>query len=83
MSAHVPRALRTHALTIGATLLSIGSVRIAAMETDRSLVDLTLAENERLWAAEAARRYQELKAGTAKSVPSAEVFAKLEARMRR
>lgn len=48
-----------------------------------SLDDLTLAEPERLWAAEAARRYQELKSGTAKGVAAEEVFAELEARMGR
>lgn len=32
------------------------------------------------WVAEAERRYSELKAGRARSLPSEEVFAKLEAR---
>jgi hypothetical protein len=40
-------------------------------------------EIEQLWAAEAARRYEQLKAGTATSSPSEEVFARLDARPRR
>ena len=35
------------------------------------------------WLAEAERRYQELKAGRARTIPSAEVFAKLESRGKR
>ena len=45
-----------------------------------SLDELTPEENERLWVQEAARRYKQLKAGTASSFPSDEVFARLEAR---
>jgi hypothetical protein len=48
-----------------------------------SLDELTPEENERLWLEEAARRYKQLKAGTASSTPSDEVFARLEARNRR
>jgi putative addiction module component (TIGR02574 family) len=48
-----------------------------------SLEELTPAENERLWMEEAARRYEQLKAGRASSTPSDEVFARLEARSRR
>ena len=44
---------------------------------------ITPAENERLWAEEGARRYRQLKDGTAKGIPAEEVFSKLEARMRR
>lgn len=35
------------------------------------------------WVAEAERRYQDLKAGRARSVPSEEVFAKLQNRRKR
>ena len=48
-----------------------------------SLDDLGPAEYERLWVEEAARRYKQLKAGTAASIPSEEVFARLDARPRR
>lgn len=48
-----------------------------------SLDDLAPGEIEQLWVAEAARRYEQLKAGTAVSSPSAEVFARLDARRRR
>ncbi len=37
-------------------------------------------EYERMWVEEAARRYQQLKAGTARSIASEEVFARLDAR---
>lgn len=47
-----------------------------------SLDELAPADYERLWVGEASRRYQQLKAGTAKSIPSAEVFAQLDARSR-
>ena len=48
-----------------------------------SLDDLTPEEHERMWVDEANRRYRQLKAGTAKSFSSDEVFAKLDARPRR
>jgi hypothetical protein len=35
---------------------------------------------EGLWVEEASRRYQQLKAGTARSIASEEVFARLDAR---
>jgi putative addiction module component (TIGR02574 family) len=35
------------------------------------------------WVVEAERRYEELKAGRARSIPSEEVFAKLESRSRK
>lgn len=47
-----------------------------------SLDELTPKENERLWLEEAARRYAQLKAGVATSVPSEEVFARLDNRRR-
>ncbi|MBV8543969.1 MAG: addiction module protein [Acidobacteria bacterium] len=37
---------------------------------------------ERLWVEEAARRYWQLRDGTANAIPSDEVFARLEARQR-
>jgi len=40
-----------------------------------SLDELTPAQNERVWAEEAAHRYEQLKAGTARAIPSEEVFA--------
>lgn len=48
-----------------------------------SLDELTPEEYERLWIEEAARRYQQLKAGTAGSIASEELFARLDARPRR
>ena len=48
-----------------------------------SLDDLTPEEYERLWIEEAARRHQQLKAGTATSIASEDVFARLDARSRR
>ncbi len=47
-----------------------------------SLDDLAPEEDERMWVEEAARRYQQLKDGTARSVASDDVFARLEARPR-
>lgn len=48
-----------------------------------SLDELTAEEYERLWIDEAARRYQQLKAGTARSIAAEDLFARLEARTRR
>jgi Putative addiction module component len=48
-----------------------------------SLDELAPEEYERLWVEEAARRYQQLKTGTARSIPSKDVFARLDARPRR
>jgi DNA-binding SARP family transcriptional activator len=48
-----------------------------------SLDELAPEENERLWVEEGARRYQQLRAGTAKSIESEELFARLDARPRR
>jgi len=48
-----------------------------------SLDDLTPEEHERLWVEEAARRYQQLKSGAARSIASEELFARLEARLRK
>jgi DNA-binding SARP family transcriptional activator len=48
-----------------------------------SLDELTPEENERLWVEEAARRYKQLKSGTATSISSEDVFARLDARSRK
>jgi hypothetical protein len=48
-----------------------------------SLDELAPEECESLWVEEASRRYQQLKAGTARSIQSEEVFARLDARTRR
>ena len=47
-----------------------------------SLAQPSPDEVEQRWVAEAARRYRELKAGRARSVPSEEVFQRLESRRR-
>lgn len=47
-----------------------------------SFDEFSSEEYERLWIEEAARRHQQLKAGTATSTPSEEVFARLDARQR-
>jgi putative addiction module component (TIGR02574 family) len=52
----------------------------------RLLVSLDEPSTEELgqgWVAEAERRYQEIKAGTARTTPSEEVFAALAARHQR
>ncbi len=48
-----------------------------------SLDDLTPDEYQRMWIEEAGRRYRQLQAGTAASISSEEVFARLDARPRR
>jgi putative addiction module component (TIGR02574 family) len=63
--------------------MSVESRAALAKRLLDSLDELTPQENERLWAQEAARRYQQLKAGTATSVASEDVFARLDARNRR
>ena len=63
--------------------MSVESRAALAKRLLDSLEELSPAENERLWIEEAARRYRQLKAGTAKSTPSKEVFARLEARPRK
>ena len=45
-----------------------------------SLEDLSPDEHEHLWVEEAARRYEELRTGTARSFPAEEVFADLARR---
>ena len=62
--------------------LSVESRAALAKRLLDSLDGLTPDENERLWVEEAARRYRQLKDGTATSTPSDEVFARLDARPR-
>ena len=47
-----------------------------------SLEEISAEEHERLWVAEAARRYEELKSGSARAIPTEEVFARLTRRNR-
>ena len=63
--------------------MSVESRAALAKRLLDSLDELTPEENERLWIEEAARRYRQLKAGTATSIPSEEVFARIDARPRR
>ncbi|HEY0157460.1 MAG TPA: addiction module protein [Thermoanaerobaculia bacterium] len=63
--------------------MSVESRAALAKRLLDSLDELTPEENERLWVEEAARRYRQLKDGTATSVPSEEVFARLDVRPRR
>jgi len=62
--------------------MSVGSRAALAKRLLDSLEELTPDEVERLWVGEAARRYRQLRDGTAKSIPSDEVFARIEARQR-
>jgi hypothetical protein len=53
------------------------------MERDLASVhDPAPDEYERMWVEEASRRYQQMKAGTARSIPSRDVFTRLDARPR-
>jgi len=70
-------------LAFEALQMSVDSRAALAKRLLDSLDDLTPEEYERLWVAEAARRYQQLKAGTAGSIASEDVFAKLDARSRK
>ncbi len=45
-----------------------------------SLDDISEEENNKLWAEEAERRYDEYKAGKIKAIPAEEVFARLKSR---
>ena len=62
--------------------LSVESRAALAKRLLDSLDDLAPEEYERMWVEEASRRYQQLKSGTATSVASEEVFARLDARHR-
>lgn len=70
-------------ITSAALEMSVESRAALAKRLIDSLDELEPVEYERLWVEEAARRYQQLKAGTARSIPSEEVFAKLAARPRK
>jgi putative addiction module component (TIGR02574 family) len=63
--------------------LSVESRAALAKRLLDSLDELAPDEYERMWVEEAARRDQQLKAGTANSIASEEVFARLDARQRR
>lgn len=63
--------------------MSVESRAALAKRLLDSLDELTPEEYERLWVEEAARRYEHLKAGTARSFLSEEVFAEMDARPRR
>lgn len=70
-------------IALEALQMSVESRAALAKRLLESLDELDPEENERLWVQEAARRYQQLKAGTARSVASEDVFARLDARSRR
>ena len=63
--------------------LTVESRAALAKRLLESLDGISPEENELLWEQEAARRYQQLRARTARSIPSEEVFSKLKARRRR
>jgi len=69
---------------IAAEAMELGSEARAALAKRLldSLEDISPEEHERLWVEEAARRYEELKNGSARAIPSEEVFAKLARRNR-
>ncbi|HEV7427420.1 MAG TPA: addiction module protein [Thermoanaerobaculia bacterium] len=62
--------------------LNIESRAALAKRLLDSLEELSPDEIGRLWVDEAARRYRQLRDGTATSIPSDEVFARLDARPR-
>jgi hypothetical protein len=62
--------------------LNIESRAALAKRLLDSLEELSPDEVERLWVDEAARRYRQLREGTATSIASDEVFARLDARAR-
>ena len=63
--------------------LSVESRAALAKRLLESLDDVTPEEHERLWVEEAAARYEELRSGTARAIPSDVVFQRLDARSRR
>jgi len=63
--------------------MSVESRAALAKRLLDSLEDPAPDDYERMWVEEAARRYQQLKAGTATSSASEDVFARLDARPRR
>ncbi len=70
-------------ITSEALQMSIEARAALAKKLLDGLEHLTPVENERLWIEEAARRFQQLRNGTARSVPSEELFARLDARNRK
>ena len=70
-------------LATEALQMSVESRAALAKRLLDSLDELTSEEYERMWLEEAARRYQQLKAGTATSIASEDLFARLDARHRR
>jgi putative addiction module component (TIGR02574 family) len=70
-------------IALEALAMSIEARAALAKRLLDSLDDLTPDESERMWVGEAARRYEQLKRGTAKSISSEEVFARLDARPHR
>jgi len=70
-------------ITAEALQMSLEARAALAKSLLDSLEHLTPEENERLWVEEAARRYEQLRSGKARSVSSEELFARLEARDRK
>ena len=70
-------------ITSEALQMSVEARAALAKRLLDSLEQLTPEEHERLWVEEAARRYQQIKNGTARSVASEELFARLDARERK
>jgi putative addiction module component (TIGR02574 family) len=62
--------------------MSVASRAALAKRLLDSLDEGPSEDYERMWLEEAARRYHQLKTGRADSIPSDEVFAKLDARSR-
>jgi Putative addiction module component len=67
-------------VTTEALAMTVESRSALAKRLLDSLDELVPEEYEHLWVEESAPRYAQLKSGTARSIPSEEVFAKLEAR---
>jgi hypothetical protein len=74
---------KLEAIAAEALQLTVESRAALAKRLLESLDGISPEENDRLWVQEAARRYQQLIAGKAKSISSEEVFDKLKARRRR
>jgi hypothetical protein len=74
---------KLEAIAAEALQLTVESRAALAKRLLESLDGISPEENDRLWVQEAARRYQQLIAGKAKSISSDEVFDKLKARRRR
>jgi hypothetical protein len=74
---------KLEAIASEALQLSVEARAALAKRLLDSLDDLAPDRYERMWVEDAARRYQQLKAGTADSIASEEVFARVDARSRR